>query len=155
MINSFTLVVPVAGLAIGAGTTWLVLKAKLKHEFDRANGESQAERAVLKERLAGREQELLKLQANFADAVVNRDVARDENSQLKAELEGERRAAEERSKSFNRVTEELSEKFKPLSRDALKDNNESFLELAKSTLKKYHVNAKDDLKSRQEALNHV
>jgi DNA recombination protein RmuC len=80
---------------------------------------------------------------------------REEYSKLRAELEGERRAANERAQSFRRVTEELGEKFKALSRDALKDNNQTFLELARTTLERFQATAKGDLESRQKAIDQL
>ena len=71
--------------------------------------------------------------------------------QLKAALEGERRAAQERKDSFKQAAEELSEKFKALSRDALKDNNQSFLQLAHATLQKFQETAKGDLGAQAES----
>ena len=57
--------------------------------------------------------------------------------------------------SFKNATEELSEKFKALSRDALKDNNQSFLELAHSTLQKFQQGAKGDLELKQKAIDEL
>ena len=80
---------------------------------------------------------------------------RNDNADLKARLEGERRASQERSESFKQAAEELSEKFKALSRDALKDNNQSFLELARATLEKFQTGAKGDLELRQRAIDQL
>ncbi len=45
----------------------------------------------------------------------------------------------------------MSEKFKALSRDALKDNNQSFLELARATLSQFQESAKGDLDSQSKS----
>ncbi|MFN2517340.1 MAG: DNA recombination protein RmuC, partial [Pyrinomonadaceae bacterium] len=95
-----------------------------------------AELATLKERLAGKQGELQKLHDALQKEVGDHKTSRSESSQLQAELQGERRAAQERISSFNKATEELAERFKALSRDALKDNNQSFLQLAHATLEK-------------------
>jgi len=143
------------GAAIGAIVAGLVLHVKAKHGYDRGKADSATQVTVLQERLAARDQELQKLQQSLDKEVAQRERLREDNADLKAQLEGERRAAQERSESFKQAAEELSEKFKALSRDALKDNNQSFLELAKSTLEKYQANAKGDLESRQEAINQL
>jgi len=136
------------GAAVGAALGWFLLKTK-------ANSASAAEVATLKERLMGKESELQRLQETFNQEVTDHKQSRGENAQLKAALEGERRAATERMTSFKNATDELSEKFKALSRDALKDNNQSFLELARATLEKFQENAKGDLDSRQKAIDQL
>ncbi|MEK6282615.1 MAG: DNA recombination protein RmuC [Acidobacteriota bacterium] len=136
------------GAGLGAAVSWLLLKAK-------AGAITAAEQATLKERLVGRENDLQRLQQSMDCEVAEHKHARADNAQLKAELEGERRAAQERISSFNRATEELSEKFKALSRDALRDNNQSFLQLAHTTLEKFQESARGDLEYRQKAIDQM
>ena len=143
------------GVAIGAVVAGLLLRAKAKRSYEDGKADSATQVAALQERLAARDQEVQKLQQSFDKEVAQRERLREDNADLKAQLEGERRAAQERSESFKQAAEELSEKFKALSRDALKDNNQSFLDLAKSTLENYQENAKGDLESRQEAINQL
>jgi DNA recombination protein RmuC len=143
----------IIGIVLGATAIWLALRSKLAHEYDRAKAESKAELATLNERLAGRELELRKLEDAFDKELDTRESLRAENTHLKAALEGERRAANERKEAFQQAAEELSHKFKALSRDALKDNNQSFLELARSTLERFHTTAKGDLEARQQAID--
>jgi DNA recombination protein RmuC len=142
------IVVFLAGAGLGVAVGWVLLKTK-------ARSVSAADLATLKERLAGKEQELHRIQNAFNLEVAEHKTSREGNSQLRADLEGERRAAQERMASFKSATDELSEKFKALSRDALKDNNESFLELARSTLEKFQESAKGDLESRQKAIDQL
>ncbi len=142
------IVVLLLGSAVGAVLAWLLLKT-------RAAAVMAAELATLKERLAGKEGELHKLHDSLQKEVVDHKSTRSENSQLQAELQGERRAAQERISSFNKATEDLAERFKALSRDALKDNNQSFLQLAHATLEKFQENAKGDLEFRQKAIDQL
>ncbi|MBC8028662.1 MAG: DNA recombination protein RmuC [Pyrinomonadaceae bacterium] len=142
------IVVLLVGAAIGAAFGWFLLRGK-------ASAASVADLATLKERLMGKDAELHKLQDAFKTQVGEYKHSREENAHLKAELEGERRAAQERTDSFKQAAEELSEKFKALSRDALKDNNQSFLQLAHSTLAKFQETAKGDLELRQNAIDQL
>ncbi|HEX3282151.1 MAG TPA: DNA recombination protein RmuC [Pyrinomonadaceae bacterium] len=142
------IVILLFGAAVGAALAWLLLKTK-------AGAVTAAELATLKERLAGKETELQKLHEAQLREVADHKQVRVENAQLQAELQGERRAAQERISSFNRATEELAERFKALSRDALKDNNQSFLQLAHATLEKFQENAKGDLEFRQKAIDQL
>src|SRR5207249_4238985 len=116
---------------------------------------SAIELAALQARVAAKDRELEKLQQIFEAGVTDGDRLREDNARLLANLEGERRVAQERSESFRRVTEELAEKFKALSRDALKDNNQSFLDLARATLEKFQETAKGDLQQRQQAIDQL
>ena len=143
-----SIVVLLIGAALGAGLGWFLLRTK-------ASSASAADLAVLKERLMGKESELQRLQEAFNNELAEHKHSREGNAQLKAELEGERRAAQERKDSFKQAAEELSEKFKALSRDALKDNNQSFLQLAHSTLEKFQETAKGDLELRQKAIDQL
>jgi DNA recombination protein RmuC len=138
----------VLGALLGAAVAWVFLKTK-------ARTVSATELATLKERLAGRDEELQKLQQASERELAEHKHSREENAQLRALLEGERRAAQERKDSFKQAADELSEKFKALSRDALKDNNQSFLQLAHSTLEKFQETAKGDLEQRQKAIDQL
>src|SRR5215468_318237 len=152
LIPVFTLIV---GASIGALAAWLAVRAKSQRAFDDGRAASSAELAAFQERIAAKDRELQKLQATFETEVSAGDRFREENARLLADLEGERRAAHERSESFKRVTQELTEKFKALSRDALKDNNQEFLNLARATLEKFQVTAKGDLEQRQQAIDQL
>jgi DNA recombination protein RmuC len=143
------------GAAIGGVVVWLALHAKWHRGFDDGKAASATEIAALQERIAAKDRELGKLQQTFEGEVAAGDRLREDNARLQADLEGERRAAQERSESFKRVTEELAEKFKALSRDALKDNNEEFLNLARATLEKFQVTAKGELDQRQQAIDQL
>jgi DNA recombination protein RmuC len=143
------------GLGLGALVVWFVLRTRVMHEYDRARAEIAAQLATLAERLAGKEHELKRLEEAFDKEVTAEEAIRAENTQLKAALEGERRAAQERSEAFKQAGEELTEKFKALSRDALKDNNQSFLELAKANLERIQETAKGDLEIRKNAIDEL
>ena len=51
--------------------------------------------------------------------------------------------------------EELKESFKALSHEALEKNNQSFLDLAKTSLEKYQERAKGDLEKRQQSISEM
>src|SRR6266478_4103249 len=151
--------IPVAtmlfGAAVGAAIVWLVLRAKTKRSFEDGKSESATQIAALDERVAAKDQELTRIQGAFDKEVAERDRLREDNAKLKADFEGERRGLQERSESFKRVTEELAEKFKALSRDALKDNNQEFINLARVTLERFQESAKGDLELRQRAIDQL
>jgi DNA recombination protein RmuC len=143
------------GIVVGAVFVWLLLRARSQRSYEKGQSDSATQVAALQERLAARDQELQKLRLSFDKEVAQREQLRENNAGLNAQLEGERRAAQERSESFKQAAEELSEKFKALSRDALKDNNQSFLDLARATLAQFQTSAKGDLELRQRAIDQL
>lgn len=74
---------------------------------------------------------------------------------LETQLEEERKAAQEKLEVLKNAQEKLSDAFKALSADALKHNNQSFLELAKACLDKYQAGARGDLQRRHQAIDNL
>ena len=70
-------------------------------------------------------------------------------------IEEERKAAAEKLALLNNAQQKLSDAFKALSADALKNNNQSFLTLANATLEKFQQGAQSDLAARQKAIDEV
>src|ERR1700759_799672 len=68
---------------------------------------------------------------------------------LETQLEAERKTTTEKLNVLEEAQKRFTDAFKALSADALKENNSSFLELAKTTLEKTHETAKHDLEKRQ------
>src|ERR1041385_5086072 len=152
MTAIFTLL---AGTALGTVVAAFIFRARAKQAYEKGKAESATQIATFNERLIAKDHELVRIQQAFDKEVSERDRLRDENVGLKADLEGERRAGQERSQSFKQAAEVLSEKFKALSRDALKDNNQEFLNLAHATLEKFQASAKGDLAQRQQAIDQL
>lgn len=73
-------------------------------------------------------------------------------TRLETTLEHERKAANEKAAILNEATVKLSDAFKALSAEALKSNNQSFMELARVTLEKYQIEARGDLEQKQKAV---
>ncbi len=76
-------------------------------------------------------------------------------SELKTRLELEEIRYEEKISLLNEAKEELSNGFKALSMEALRSNNQSFLELAKTTLEKFQVQSIGDLEKRQTSIHEL
>ena len=74
---------------------------------------------------------------------------------LEAQAAGERRAAAEKLALIEDARSRLADAFSALSADALRNNNQSFLELAKSTLEKYQEGARGDLEKRHQAIGEL
>jgi DNA recombination protein RmuC len=78
--------------------------------------------------------------------------AQGEVAVLNERLEAERKAATEKLALVESAKIELTNAFNALSADALRKNNQSFLDLAKTTLEKYQTAAKSDLELRQQKI---
>jgi len=145
------------GLVIG----WL-LRSKIQQARDRLRIEMESERATLLERLQGRDQQLQELKNELKKSNSDMDHLREENTELRTKIsevqtriEEERESAEEKLALLNEAQQKLSDAFKALSAEALKSNNQSFLELAKLTLEKFQEGAKGDLEKRQQAIHEL
>lgn len=73
-------------------------------------------------------------------------------AELEIRLQQERDSAGEKAALLRHAERELSDAFKALSADALKSNNQAFLELARQNLAAYQEHAKGDLAARQQAV---
>jgi len=148
LVPIFTLTL---GLAVGGAAVWLILRTKLKYEYDRARAEGEAERATLLERLAGKESQVRDLRE-----VADKEIA--ENSRLTEAVRFEsdkRSAAEAKLQEDEKATRDLSNRFESLAAEALRKNNQSFLQLAKENLEKFQESAKGDLELRQKAIDQL
>src|SRR5262245_58237442 len=78
-----------------------------------------------------------------------------ERAVLQTRLEEERKANHEKLTLISNAEEKLADAFKALSADALRSNNQSFLDLAKQNLQTFHETAKGDLEQRQQAIDQI
>lgn len=73
-------------------------------------------------------------------------------TRLQALLDAERESAAERLDAAERARDTLKDTFAALSADALRQNNESFLQLARTSLERAQEGAKRDLDTRQKEI---
>ena len=148
------------GLAVGALSLWFITRTKVRYEFDRGRSEGESERATLIERLAGKEDQLRALREALEREEEYVHELQAENastlasvSTLQTRLEEERKASQEKLALLRSAEEKLADAFKALSADALRNNNRSFLDLAKQNLETFQQTAKGDLDRRQNAID--
>jgi DNA recombination protein RmuC len=103
-------------------------------------------------RLSLLEKELATARADLARLQEANARLREQAAALDATLVHEREAASEKLELIDRATTELREAFQALASDALRSNNQSFLQLAKASLEKFQSEAKGDLDARQKAV---
>lgn len=135
------------GLCAGGATAWLVLRAR---------------EAALNERLASRDALIAGQAAQLAAADAAADEARRQvlelsstQSELRTTLDKEREGTREKLELLNQAQARLGDAFKALSAEALKSNNQSFLELARSTLERFQESSRGDLEKRQQAIDQM
>jgi len=160
--NLQLVIASVGGGALGILIVWLLLRPRIKREYDRARSEFETERATLVERLQGKHDQTLKLEAETGE--VNSRVLEFQNdnarllariSSLETQLEAERKAAIEKLGLLEDAQGKLSDAFKALSADALNTNSQNFLRLARETLGHFQETAKGDLDTRQKAIGEL
>lgn len=130
----------VTGVLVGAVITWLLCRVRI---------------ATLNEHYIATQQDMAHARAdldlkNGTISQLNQVIVR-----LETTLEHERKTAYEKLNILNDATLKLGDAFKALSSEALRSNNQSFLELAKITLEKYQTEAKGDLEQRQKAVEQL
>jgi len=150
------------GLGLGAGACWLLLRVKLQHAGEIARREAESQQAALNERLEGRQQtiddlgrRLAQLEGELAECRESETELKSKAAELLANLEQERKQSAEKLAVLDDAQKKLLDAFKALSGEALKSNNQSFLELAKATLETFQESAKGDLDKRQQAIRQM
>lgn len=76
-------------------------------------------------------------------------------SVLETAREKEKQSSEEKLQILNVAQKQLSESFQALSSEALKSNNQAFLDLAKTHLERFQEGAKTDLDQRQKSIDEL
>jgi DNA recombination protein RmuC len=162
MENFFPLLMLVIGIIIGALLVYFTSRSKLRYEFDRGRTHSETEIATLSERLAGKDRQLLDVRETLDMQTAQINELQNENartlanlSSIQTRLEEERRINQEKLELLHNAEQKLGDAFKALSADALRSNNQSFLDLARENLEKFQEVAKGDLEQRQLAIDQL
>lgn len=134
----------IVGLVFGGAVVWLLLRSEVQQAYARAHTEDEAGMAALEERVAAREQTIEELRA--------------ENARLSVELKKEteaRAGLDAKVAAFDEAQSKLKDAFQALSAEALQSNNQAFLDLARTSLERFHQGASSDLETRQQAVSAV
>ncbi len=149
-------------VAIGAAAAWLIGRARRAQAVAEATAAAARDLAIACERLLARETELARLQqqldANRTELARQHDQIRqlgEARAELAATLENERKLHGQKLELLNEATQKLTDSFRALSADALRNNNQSFLELAQAALGKFQSEARGDLELRQKAVENL
>ncbi len=150
------------GGGAGAFAAWNVARARGQREVAEIAGKSAADIAATGARLdewskqiARLEQELGQRARELEQSVAESAQVRQERARLAAELDAERKAGAEKLALLRDAETKLREAFEALSAEALRRNNQSFLELAKASLGEFQQAATGDLDKRQTAITEM
>jgi DNA recombination protein RmuC len=143
------------GVGIGAFLGKLQAREAARRELEAQIVASQ-QRAIsaeaslpeLRTQLKTRDQELTSTRARLELELQARTAA-------ESTLVEERKRLEEQKALLTEAQEKLKDAFQSLAAQALNTNNQSFLELARSTLEKYQTEARRDLQEREKAVENL
>lgn len=147
-----------AGILVG----WFLSSSRLNLIRERDKSELEAETVRLSERLSAKEQQLEETKAAKERLEVDLRKAGAASSslqtsvvELETRLNEERKSSAEKLAVISEARTNLSDAFQALSAQALQNNNQSFLELARATLEKFQEGARGDLELRRRAIDEL
>lgn len=150
----------VAALAIGAAAGAWIARLRAGAQLAQQRLETERTLAAAAERSAAQERANAELDARLRSAETTlaqtRGTLADAQAriaQAETALSHERRAAEEKIATLQDAQRQLTETFKALSADALRSNNQTFLELARSTLEKSQKEGEAAIELRRQAVD--
>ncbi|MBT0662873.1 DNA recombination protein RmuC [Geobacter pelophilus] len=150
------------GVVIGGFAGWAIAWSRLNLIRERDKFDLEAEAARLLERLQSRDRQIEELKQLQARQESERgetaaNIARLQISLASKEtlLQEERKGAAEKLAVFNEAQAKLSDAFQALSAQALQNNNQAFLDLARTTLEKFQEGARGDLELRRRAIDEM
>jgi DNA recombination protein RmuC len=99
------------------------------------------------------ERDAVQLRGQLLESVQHAAQLEERARQLQLRLEEERAESQQKVKLVLEAQQALENSFKSLSADALKSNNQSFLDLARTALSEFQQGARTDLEKRQLAID--
>ncbi len=141
----------VAGLIAGGIAGWVTGRA----QAGALTGEAEKRAAVAESRIAELASTAEKLAGESEGLRASLTAEQQLRITAETRLEEAVKSAVEQKKSLEETAARLTDTFKALSLDALKDNSRSFIDLAKQSLEPLVVEMKGDLGKRQEAITQI
>jgi DNA recombination protein RmuC len=148
MITYFLIGLIVGG-AVGFIFAWLIASRKSSQSIGQLQGEltgANVQRQFLTDQLQTREEKILELQKQFSDL-------QNESGKLNQQVADQRQAIEEQKLILSDAQTKLQDTFKALAGEALKSNNEQFLQIARQSMSHLMTETKGDLGKHKEEIN--
>ncbi|HEY4540501.1 MAG TPA: DNA recombination protein RmuC [Faecalibacter sp.] len=144
-------IIAVVSFIIGAVIAYLFSKSKLTSE-QVANTvrfqEIEKQNIQLKQELTEARDNANELQREWFKE-------KEKNTEISTKYTEAIKAIEEQKQYLNATNEQLKDQFEALSSKVLQNNNQQFLDLAKTTLEKHLSDSKNDLDKRQQAIDSI
>ncbi|MHC4871609.1 MAG: DNA recombination protein RmuC [Planctomycetota bacterium] len=125
--------------------------AKLREELAAALSSAELQQEAINER----NNEIDELKSKIESSAGENTSLKENIARLKADIVNQEDLNNEKLAVFREADHKMREAFKALSADALKNNNQNFLELAKNSLGKYQDLSKEDLNNRQKQISEM
>jgi DNA recombination protein RmuC len=156
------LIAAILGLALGLTLSFVVWRGRVGIIARETRLQAESELKALQEKLQVRDTRIAELSGELGQCREDLSALTTAKAdllakcaRLEATLEKERESAAEKLSLIEDAQKQLSDAFKALSAEALKGNNQSFLELARETLEKHRERAVHDLDSRRSAIDEL
>lgn len=156
------LIALILGLAFGLALSSIIWQVRTGSIAKEARLQAESEFKALQERVQVRDariaelsDELGKCREEISALTTAKADLLARCARLEAELAKERESAAEKLALLEEAEKRLSDTFKALSAEALKSNNQSFLQLAIETLEKHRERAVHDLEARRNAMDEL
>ncbi len=152
----------VVGFALGGAAAWL-FTWKSKHDLaESATFKYSTEIALLRERITERDRDILHLQSVELQSRTDLDTKnseimslREQLASLHAQLRGQQKSEAEKLALLEDAKLRLLDSFKALSLEALKNNNQTFLDLANQKLENFRENTREEIELRKQAVDQL
>lgn len=153
------------GFVVGGVVAWLVAgsratQARMAAEMQRSARE--AELAGLRQTLTAKDEALgeraQEMQGQVQELTAVREAAteaRVEAASLRAQMEAEKSATEEKIQALKDVETSLKESFQALAASALRQNSQQLMQLAKGELDKQQMEAAKELKAKEASIENL
>ncbi len=144
----------IIGTAFGFLIAWFFAKSKFSKEFleiskEHSSALSRLEQMEdLKKTLEERTQEIDSLNATITEL-------KERQAKLETIIDKERLAVNEKIEMLEDIRNNMIDAYKAISASALRENNQTFLDLAKTTLSKYMEAAKSDFNVRSKEVKNI
>ncbi len=149
--QNLAIIILIACIPATAWLSYWIACSRSESKWVSRQAEVENEKTVLKTRLEMREMTILELQQHIeAQEQVQTSLREEINRQSELRV-----IAEEKNTRLQETEARLSEIFNNISSQALKNNNQSFLEMARLSLENYQENARNELEMKRQAIGHL
>jgi DNA recombination protein RmuC len=138
----------VLGVVLGGVVGWLWANWRASHRQAEATGRAAAAESAAQE-LRG---QLEAVRGNLQEVQARSKVEGESRAAAEARLEEVEKKLEEERKLLGEAEQKLADAFSALASEALRSNNQAFLQLAQSTFATIQAQAKGDLDTRHQAI---